>query len=302
MSRFILNTSIVLSRRALGALTFRDGTQHLKTLKGIKAPAELSRDWYGAVLNMDNDPLVQLVRNSVHLEELEIIGPGFDPADVDFAADGTETPFETGPPSKAPLRLDRLESLTILLTHSSPLMFALLITNLPSLRRLRVTPYDDIPYPASLVSYFIQVHGQTLRSLHFLTPRDIWPTTSHPSPRDVLIHCPMLNHLSLESPLPKLILPPPHYVHTQQQQQYHHPLQTLSIPRPQSEYFTVIEAILPFLKDLRIVRARDARWLRKGVTRRALEAGVQGEMREWSRRLGAKGVAVQDADHMELDC
>jgi len=294
-----------LSRRALGAMTFRDGTQHLRILKGIKVPAaSATRDYDGAVLDVDNDPLVQLVRHSVRLEELEVIGPGVDPVDVDFAAQVMDTTrlLEDEHPPKAPLKLEKLENLTILSTHSSPLLFALLFTNLPSLRRLTVTPYDDIPYPASLVSRFIQVHGQTLRSLYLFTPRGFWPTDSHPSPRDLLIHCPSLRHLSLEFPLPRLILPLREYDHVrQQQQQQQHPLQVLSIPRPKSEYLVVIESMVPALENMRVVRIRDVRWLRKGMTPRALEAGIQGEMREWRRRLSNKGIAVLDADGNDVN-
>lgn len=292
LAHFISNTSLVMSRRAFSALTFRDGTQYLKTLRGIKAPA--TREDSVSAVDVDTDPLVQLVRNSPHLEELEVVGPGFDSVDVDFAAQFTDSNFEVDRSAKAPLSLRDLNTLTIVSTHSSPLMYALLGTELPFLRRLTLTPYDDVPYPASLVSRFIQVHGASLRSLYLLTPRDVWPTTLHPSPKDLLITCPQLNHLSLESPLPKLTLP------FADNRTIPHPLQILSIPRPKSDYLAMIEAMVPVMKNLKVLRARDVKWLRHGMTPRALEAGVQGEMREWRRRLNLRGIAVLDAENRDI--
>jgi len=292
MAHFIANTNLVMSRRAFSALTFKDGTQYLKTLRGIKAPA--TREESDNAVDVDTDPLVQLVRNSPHLEELEIVGPGFDPVDIDFAAQFTDSNFEVDRSTNFPLRLKELNTLTLVSTHSSPLMHALLGADLPSLRRLTLTPYHDVPYPASLVSRFIQVHGTKLRSLYLLTPRDTWPTSLHPSPKDLLITCPQLNHLSLESPLPRLTLPP------FDNNSDPHPLQILSIPRPKSDYLAVIEAMAPVMKNLKVLRARDVKWLRHGMTPRALEAGVQGEMREWRRRLNLRGIAVVDAENRDI--
>ena len=294
MSTFVLNTTIALSRRALAALTFRDGCQHLKSLKGIKAPAaySINQDHHLA-LGVDSDPLVQLIRNSVHLEEIEIHGPGFDFLEVGFAFQfaGILPPVELEKEEPVlqmsdPLRLNNLRSLSILSTPASPLMVALLSSGLPSLQRLAVTPYDDLPYPTSLVSKFIHIHGPTLRSLHFYTPKDTWPTVSHPSPSDILFTCPNLTHLSLEFPLPELEIPAGDG----------HPLQILSIPRPNRRYYQTVSAIATSLNNLRVVRTRDVRWLRRGIISQAMETGTQGEMREWKRRLAPRGVSLLDAD------
>jgi len=43
------------------------------------------------------------------------------------------------------------------------------------------------------------------------------------------------------------------------------------------------------------------RWLRKGMGLRAQEAGVQGEMREWRRRLLRRGIRVLDAEWKECE-
>jgi len=305
MDTFVLNTTITPSRRALAALTFRDGCQHLKSLKGIQAPTAhpINQANYSG-LALDSDPLVQLVRNSPFLEEIEIHGPGFDSFEVDFAfqfadilppaeMEGEEPVLQID----HPLKLDDLKSLSILSTHASPLVFALLSSELPSLQRLAVTPYDNLPYPTSLVSKFIQVHGSTLRSLHFYTPKDTWPTISHPSPSDILLTCPNLTHLSLEFPLPELEIP------LYSNPSDAHPLQILSIPRPTQRCYQAVSTIVSSLKNLRVVRTRDVRWLRRGITSQAMETGTQGEMREWRRRLASRGVTLLDADmNRDDDC
>jgi hypothetical protein len=305
MSTFTLNTTITPSRRALAALAFGDGCQHLKSLKGIQVPTvhPINQAHY-SMLALDSDPLVQLVRNSPCLEEIEIHGPGFDSLEVDFTfqfadvlppteMEGQEPGFQIS----HPLKLDSLKSLSILSTHASPLMLVLLSSELPSLQRLAVTPYDDLPYPTSLVSKFIQVHGSALRSLHFYTPKDTWPTFSHPSPSDILLTCPNLTHLSLEFPLPELKIPP--YSNTSDA----HPLQMLSIPRPNQRCYQAVSTIVSSLKNLRVVRTRDVRWLRRGITSQAMETGTQGEMREWRRRLALRGVTLLDADmNYNNDC
>jgi hypothetical protein len=185
-----------------------------------------------------------------------------------------------------PLNLNNLRSLSMLSTHTSPLMFSLHLSELPSLQRLAVTPYDDLPYPTSLVSKFIQTHGSTLRSLHFHTPKDTWPTVSHPSPPDVLLTCPNLTHLSLEFPLPELKLPSGDT----------HPLQIISIPRPNQGCYKTVNTIVSSLKKVQVVRTRDVRWLRRGIASQAMETGTQGEMREWKRRLASRGVSLLDTD------
>ena len=308
MTAFVLNTTMTLSRRALAALSTRDGCQHLKALKGIKAPITYptNQSRFPAPV-VDSDPLVQLIRNSVHLEELEIHGPGFDSLETDLASlevnlaslgvDCVSQSANVPPPvqvdmegEESGLKLNSLTSLSILSTHASPLMLTLLLSELPSLQHLVVTPYDDLPYPASLVSKFIQTHGSTLRSLHLYTPKDTWPTVSHPSPSDILLTCPNLTHLSLESPLPELKIPPPNHLGNV------HPLQTLSVPRPSRRCYQTVSTVVSSLQNLRVVRTRDVRWLQRGIASQSMETGTQGEMREWKRRFALRGVDLLDAE------
>ncbi|KIM47623.1 hypothetical protein M413DRAFT_22255 [Hebeloma cylindrosporum] len=276
LSDLSINPSFVLSRRALTSLAQREGSTRLRSISGFSyVPPLLSLP--------DEDPFVQLLRHCPNLEVLVIVGQGLDPTELELESGRAELPSMT---TFVPLNLPKLGVMTLLSMHSSPLMLALLNSPLPRLRKLTITPYEDIPYPASLVSEFITIHGAALTSLSLFTPKS-WPTRLRPSPDNLLICGPNLNHLSLESPLPALILTEKHN------------LQILSIPRPKADFWRVFERLLPLLPKLAVLRARDVRWLRKGISLVAQEAGVQGEMREWQRRLSRWGIRLVDADWKE---
>ncbi|KAF9486337.1 hypothetical protein BDN70DRAFT_869829 [Pholiota conissans] len=270
-----VNPSFVLSRRALYSLAQREGSVNLRSISGLSylpPPTPIP----------DEDPFVQLLRNSPNLETFVVVGQGLDPTELEFNFPGLS--YEMPSISEfRPLRLTKLRTLTILSLHSSPLVLALLHSPLPGLKKLTVTPYDDIPYPASLISEFIKIHGAGLSSLLLFTPKS-WPTRLHPSPSGILVHCPNLNHLSLESPLPSLTL-------TER-----HQLRILSIPRPKADFWRELETLFHRLPGLAILRIRDIRWLRKGVSTMAQGAGVQGEMLEWKRRLERRRILLVDAD------
>ena len=265
-----LNPTITLSRRVLGALSSRDGVGRLRFLRGIKLHSPIA---------LLDDSLVEVLRCTPNLTELDCSGPGFEttPLEPQYALGVGHT--------EGPLHLPRLQRVSMISMHSSPLLRALLHSPLPSLTHLTVTPYDDISIPTSLVPQLIEKHGASLTSLHLYAPKT-WPTMLFPSPTTLLHTCPKLRHLSLESPLPTLticsIYPK-------------HPLQILSIPRPDAEFLSVLESLLPKLPALKAVRARDVRWLRPGMGAHAQEAGIQGEMRDWKRRLGRRGITVLDA-------
>ncbi|KAJ7292745.1 hypothetical protein C8J57DRAFT_1110797 [Mycena rebaudengoi] len=275
LARFSINPAFVLSRRVMEALGQRPGAVHLRVLEGISCVPSSSVE----------EPIVQLLRCCSNLEQLEIIGHGLDPAELDLNTNMSL------PESIGPLHLPNLHTLTILSVYSSSLLHSLLLSALPSLTKLTVTPYDDIPYPASVSTQLISMHGGTLRSLLLFTPK-AWPTRLHPSPQTVLCTSPTLRHLSLEKPLPAALTLPA---------ENSHPLQILSIPRPNADFWVVLERLLPHLPSLRAVRTRDVRWLRKGMGQRAQEAGVQGEMGEWRRRLLRRGIRILDADWKECE-
>ena len=278
LSTLSINPSFVLSRRALISLAQREGASNIRSLTGLSyVPPPSSVP--------DDDPFVKLLRSCFNIEELVIVGQGLDPTELEFNFVGIDLPSVM---TFVPLSLPKLRLLSLLSMHSSPLMLALLHSPLPALKKLEVTPYGDIPYPASLASEFIEAHGKTLNSLLLFTLKS-WPTRLRPSPENLLMWAPNLNHLSLEAPLPNLTL-------TER-----HELRILSIPRPKADFWTVLERLLPFLPNLVALRARDVRWLRKGISAMAQEAGVQGEMKVWKYRLDRRRIRMLDADWRECE-
>ena len=281
LSTLSVNPPFVLSRRALHSLAQREGAINIRSLVGLSYVPPPSSD-------ANKDPFVQLLRSCPNIEELIIVGQGLDPAKLEFNFSGIDLPsliaFKT---TFEPLFLPKLRFLSLLSMHSSPLMQALLKSPLPALKKLEITPYDDIPYPASLSTEFIINHGKYLKSLLLCTPKS-WPTRLRPSSEKLLIHCPNLNHLSCELPLPNLNLIDKHN------------LGILSIPKPSAEFWSNLERNFPLLPNLAALRIRDVRWLRKGVSSVAREAGVQGEMREWKRRLERRRIHLLDADWKEM--
>ncbi|KAF7967125.1 hypothetical protein HWV62_35718 [Athelia sp. TMB] len=296
LARLALDPAFVLSRRALRTLAQAECAARMRYLEGLSyQPDTLGVD--------DEDVLVQLVQACPSLVELQVIGPGLDPFDLDFSPVPEDDPETPPPPAQhAPFHLPHLHTLILLSIPASPLMHALLRTPLPKLRTLTLTPYDDLPAPFSLMSEFLTVHGGALRSLLLSTPH-AWPTRLHPTPADLLCLCPQLSHLSLEHPLPTLIMPSAmaHSFLGRHEPAAPHPLRTLSLPRPAAAYWPALAAALPHLPALAAVRARDVRWLRRGMNVHSQASGVQGELREWRRRLLRRGIAVLDADWKECE-
>ncbi|EKM61390.1 uncharacterized protein PHACADRAFT_247953 [Phanerochaete carnosa HHB-10118-sp] len=275
LAHLVLNSTIAVSRRLVDSICSRDGIGRLLSLKGIKLASSVDLT--------SEDTFLEVLRCSQNLEELEIYGSGVEPLLTDIPGASVDFDF-----SAKPLRLPRLRKLAAISMHCSPVMFFLLHSSLPMLTHLTITPYDDVSVPSSLVPRFIERHGAELASLHLYAPK-AWPTMLFPSPTTLLYTCPKLNHLSLENPLPTLticsIYPK-------------HPLKILSIPRPEAGFLRVLESLLPKLPALKVVRARDVRWLRAGMSSHAHVAGVQGEMRDWRQRLARRGVTVVDTAWM----
>lgn len=281
LTRLCLSPSMPLSRRALASLTNRDGNTNLQALGGICYDAS-----FNSTTATADDPFVQLLHECLNLERLEIVGSGMEIDSNVLSGDRLNIPAST-----VRLNLPRLHSITILSMPSSSLLFALFDASLPRLRALSITPYDDIPFPTSCTSHFLETHGRSLYTLSFFAPK-CWPTQLHPSPPSLLHTCPNLRHLSLEYPLPDLALPDLTSTSL--------PLQILSIPRPDSRFWRGLERILPHLPSLKAVRLRDVRWIGRGMSVRAHESGVQGEMRDWRRRLGRRGIRVLDGDWQDM--
>ncbi|KAI0800842.1 hypothetical protein C8Q74DRAFT_448810 [Fomes fomentarius] len=276
LTSLIVNAHTAFSRRVLFTLTYRDGVQNIRVLKGVQLATSA---------RIDEDAFVELLRACTRLEELEVLGTGVDNSELHHGHE-TRDSFKGEPsPVFYPLHLPLLRKLVALSMPSSPTLYALLYSPLPALRHLTLTPYDEELVPASLIPRFIAAHGSKLTSLHLYTIKQ-WPTSLYPSPVTLLDICPSLKHASLELPLPSLTL-------TRAKQ---HELEILSIPRPKQEFLAILEALLPRLPRLRFVRARDVKWLREGMSSRAQQAGVQGEMLLWRRKLRRRGVQLLDAE------
>lgn len=275
LSTLFINPYFVLSKRALYSLTHREGSVNIRSLIGLGyLPSQASV--------ADEDPLVQLLRNCPNIEQLAIVGQGLDSTELEFDFSGIDLPSLIDFKLK-PLSLQKLRFLSLLSMHSSPLMEALLKSPLPALRKLEITPYDDVPYPAALSTEFIATHGRSLKSLLLFTPK-LWPTRLRPSSERLLAYCPNLNHLSCETPVPNIQLSETHG------------LRILSIPRPSVDSWGMLESNLPMLPRLSVLRARDVKWLRKGVSSVAHSTGVQGQMRDWKWRLERRNIQLLDAD------
>ncbi|KAG6811576.1 hypothetical protein H0H92_006825 [Tricholoma furcatifolium] len=272
LARLTLNPSFVLNRRAMAALGEREEAVNVRSLRGIS--------YVPNNLTPNQDPFIQLLRHCVNLDELDVVGSGPEPAELEFNFQNADTVPAEG---LEPLDLQRLHTLSLISMFNNSLMMTLLFSPLPSLRKLTLTPYDDIPYPSSLASQFISVHGERLRSLALFTPKS-WPSRLHPSPSTLLQSSPHLRHLSLEQPVPALTITGLH------------PLQILSIPRPTVDLWRLLNSLFSHLPELYVIQTWDVRWLRTGMNSRAQAAGVQGDMQEWKRRLSRRRIRLLDKD------
>ncbi len=79
LAHFTLNPSFLLSKRAVKSLARREGASHILTLRGIGYVPSIS-----ATAGIEGDPLVELMRRCINLEELEVIDQGPDPSESEF--------------------------------------------------------------------------------------------------------------------------------------------------------------------------------------------------------------------------
>jgi hypothetical protein len=291
---------MVLSNRALAALQCKDGIGELRSLKGLKVSVAGELASVQPAFATSCDPMAQLLWHCPRLEQLEIlctdtVNPELESVmDLDLLSllrdEGGEGSTSSFPST---LHLPHLKSLCISALPICPLLLTILRTPLPSLRHIVMIPYSDVLIAPQLGA-LLAVHGRKLISLSISTPGHlpISPTTGDVRPLALLGSCPELQYLALDHPLPALA--PPAAQSDERPQS--HPLQVLTIPRPSARFLRELEVLLPHLPALSVVRARTVRWLRAGVSRKALEAGVQGEMHEWRRRFARKGVRVVDGE------
>lgn len=276
LSQLVVNSTIKLSRRSFSALASKEGIECLRVLKGLEWAPTLPSYLHPEI------PFLLLLQMAKSLERLEMVGPGLQDDDVEFSNLITHqliTPPPTPPP---PLILPSLRSLKLISLPNGPIIDAFLRASLPQLRSLTVTPYDDVP--SALTSHLVAAHGSKLRHLTFCTPKS-WPSFRFSTPPDILSIAPSLETLSLTAPLPLLSL-----------SHIPHPVQLIRLPRPNHLYLNQLEAWLymGLLPNLRIIHMQEVRWIRSGLSSRAAEAGIQGELKLWKKRLSRLGVHVLD--------
>ncbi|VDB96564.1 unnamed protein product [Peniophora sp. CBMAI 1063] len=277
LERLSLCPDYALSRSALASLSDKEGLQRLKSLMGFKV-VHGDGDWGASASTLD--PTLTILQRCSGLEQLEIVNDGGPPNEETALLDLEDLEVFPDLPS---LSLPRLTSLYLQTPSPTPIMAALLRAEVPALRQLMITPYSDSPCPVTAL--ILSRHGANLSNLNLQPPKH-WGTIVDAQPSTILITSPRLRQLSLEYPLPILASPTGIL----------HPLHTLTIPRPNARFLHALEVLLAHLPALRIVRVRGVRWLRSGVSSKALEAGVQGEMRLWRRRLARKNIRLVDAD------
>ena len=293
-----------LSDRVLTALQCKDGIGELRSLKGVKlsvpvgnAPAQS--------LGPSPDAVVRLLRNCPRLEQLEIACTDTNDLEPEPMVDlGFSSFRDEAAVTLPPLYLPNLKFLCLSIVPTGSLFLTLLCTPLPSLRHLVVAPHSD-QHNAQL-NALLATNGRSLISLRINTPRHLPTSTGDVLAQPLLTSCPELRYLALDQQLlPMLtLLEPAQDVDNGESgggarsgsPRPHHPLRILTIPRPNARFLREVEVLLPHLPSLTVVRARDVRWLRAGVSGKALETGVQGEMHEWRRRFARRGVRLVDGD------
>ncbi|KZS93012.1 hypothetical protein SISNIDRAFT_454959 [Sistotremastrum niveocremeum HHB9708] len=275
LSTLLLN-QISLSRRTIKSLIGSPNSAGLRTLCGMRDHAPSLVELDGNLSSYD-DPILDLLRNCTNLEHLDLVGNGVPDDEMEIYTE------EANIPTVEHLHLPNLRVLSLRSISSSGLFLALASSPLPSLRSLTLSPYGSLAFPASLAPLILANHGGKLLSLRF-DPQPSFPPSHHQMPSTVLQSCPNLTYLSLANPLPML--------HITQL----HPLQCLSVPKPTPTFLKEIERVLPYLQNLKFVRLRETRWLPSTMNSHARATGLAGEMGQWKRRLGARGITVLDAN------
>ena len=276
LSDLHLSYSIQLSRRTMVSLSSRDGSPNLRRLTGVR---------HGEITNgSGEDPLTTAVAQLSGLQELEIIGYGAEMSDS-LAGAAMDHPQLL----PQPLTLTRLRSLRIVGISASSLLDRLVVSSLPSLRNIVVTPYGEHSPPQSFINALLDAHCDTVDSVTFHTPQS-WPVSRFLPPRALFNSLPNLKALSIETS--SFVFDPP----STDMFPRGHPLTTISISRPTAALREEFFRFLHHLPNLREVKAREVRWAKKGMSDRAREAGFQGEMLAWKRQLNLKRIQMLDAD------
>lgn len=306
LTSLYLVPGMLLSNRVLTALQSKDGIGELRSLKGVNLSVPVGNT-PAQSLGPSPDAVVRLLRNCPRLGQLEIACTDANDLELEPMIDLDFSSFrDVAAVTLPPLYLPNLKSLCLSTVPTGSLFLTLLHTPLPLLRHLVVAPHSD-QHNAQL-NALLATNGRSLISLRINTPQLLPTSTGDVLALPLLTSCPELRYLALDQQLlPVLtLLEPLRDVGNggsgggagsgPGSPRPHHPLRILTIPRPNARFLREVEALLPHLPSLTVVRARAVRWLRAGVSGKALEAGVQGEMYEWRRRFARRGVRLVDGD------
>nr|XP_031860007.1 uncharacterized protein CI109_004614 [Kwoniella shandongensis]KAA5527079.1 hypothetical protein CI109_004614 [Kwoniella shandongensis] len=285
--------------------------RHLKCLEGVEVDREVDP--------RGRDGLVQLLRRLPSLEVLGVLGPG---GDV-LLLDDESAPI---------LRLSKLHTLKLDGVICGRLMTALIRAELPSLRRLLLTPHYlhimDQTYALQ------ETHGDKIVSLTYL-PSNSWPPRSTlegqavnaPAEQTLSLH-PNLRHLSFllqeKDSMDQLD------IILRLASSMGHPLKVLTIPKwtdPPStssaaadgisatglftnhqihtttttDAMTTSHQLLDTLVQrpppkLKRVNVDGFKWVKAELGKVAMTAGKSGEMRMWAGVLSRNGIELGDMD------
>jgi hypothetical protein len=247
------------------------------------------------------DSVVRLLRGMRSLELLSVEGPG----DCDCPSlDRLDTVAQT------PLDLPNLHTLFLTGVKSGILLHTLINSELPSLRRVMITPYDGCL--DDLTSQFLQVHGDKLLSLTYPSSRD-WPSYDRPRPLpplETLEWCGKLKHISFLrlKDLDRLRQILEHTPDAGLRVASGHPLRSITVPkwtRDMTDQSTSLGESLKALMDslaqnppsnLSWVKVDQFRWVRQDLGVRALQTGDSREMRRWADKLKLGNIDLRDVE------
>lgn len=133
----------------------------------------------------DGGDICRLLGSMTRLEMLSILGPG-------------SSIFTSPPPTSShSADLRYLHTLTLDGVQRGPVLSLLIHSELPSLRRLLITSYNETI--SDLTTLFLSTHGHKLLSVTFLPTRE-WPTIHPTPPLNILTLCPNLDELVILIP------------------------------------------------------------------------------------------------------
>ena len=242
----------------------------------------------------NRDPLVQLLREYPSLEVLTLYGLG---NDDELSGRPLHEEF--------PFQLDKLHTLGLTQVKSGTILNTLIHSDLPSIRRLKLTSYYNHPHDRTYALQ--QAHGHKILSLTYIAANE-WPVVHSLPPLDTLRIHPNLIHFSflLSNSLHHLL----DMLTWNISRNANLPLRSLTIsrwnaagtvsPNPGVTQPYVSAIFSRILRDrpanLVVISIDGFRWVRAGLGLKASATGDSGETLLWSDRFRNVGMQLWDMD------